>query len=263
MEIVNYLSQLFAESKSYSCINSHKSAICQTLVALGKQIFLKNYTISKFMKGVFNLRPPLPRYTFIWDVKEVLAYLSQLFPLTDLPLKELTLKCVALVALSTAHRAQTLIALDLSLMKCDNNIVTFNTRELFKTSRPKHMSPDVKIYSFHRKEICPVYTLKHYIIKTKHFRKSNKLFVSYKTFKNVTTSTIARWLRDVLTLAGIDVSKFKAHSYRSASTSAASRAGLSLAGILKTANWSSAGTFQKFYHKEIKKSANYTESVFS
>ncbi|CAC5398982.1 unnamed protein product [Mytilus coruscus] len=180
-----------------------------------------------------------------------------------LTLKELTLKCVALVALSTAHRAQTLIALDLSLMKCDNNIVTFNTKELFKTSRPKHMSPDVKICSFHTKEICPVYTLKHYIIKIKHFRKSNKLFVSYKTFKNVTTSTIARWLCDILTLAGINVSKFKAHSYRSASTSAASRAGLSLAGILKTANWSSAGTFQKFYHKEIKKSANYTESVFS
>ena len=247
---------------SYSCINSHKSAICQTLVAIGKEKFDKNPTITKFMKGVFNFRPPLPRYTFIWDVKRVLDYLSQLFPLTDLSLKELTLKCAALVALATAQRAQTLVALDISHMKCSENVFTFNIHELLKTSGPKRPSCEVKISPFTRKEMCPVYTLKYYIIKTKHIRKSKKLFISYKTFKNVTTSSLARWLREILQSAGIDISMFKAHSFRSASTSAACRAGLSVAGILKTANWSSATTFKKFYHRNIN-SNNYTESVFS
>ena len=145
------------------------------------------------MKGIFNLRPPLPRYTFIWDVKRVLDYLSQLFPLSDLSLKELTLKCAALIALATAQRAQTLVALDISHMKCHENVVTFNIQDLLKTSGPKRPSFEVIISPFTRKEICPVYTLKHYIIKTKYSRKSTKLFISYKTFKSVTTCSLARW----------------------------------------------------------------------
>ena len=130
-----------------------------------------------------------------------------------------------------------------------------------KTSRPKKPNNEVVIHPFHRKEICPVYTLKYYVIKTKGHRKSSKLFVSFKTYKKVTTSTLARWLKIVLQNSGIDISHFKAHSYRSASTSAADRAGLSVANIMKTANWSSAKTFRKFYHKNIEIIENYTEKV--
>ena len=47
--------------------------------------------------------------------------------------------------------------------------------------------------------------------------------------------------------AGIDVSHYKAHSTRAASTSAAARVGVSTAQILLTADGSSANTFSKFY----------------
>lgn len=217
------------------------------------------------MKGVFNLRLPLPKYTFIWDVNTVLGYLAHLFPLQSLSLREITLKCVALFALCTAQRAQTLIALDLKYLKCCNNVAVFEVIELLKTSRPKHHGQKVVIHPYHRKEICPVYTLKHYVLKTKGLRKSSKLFISFKTFKKITTSTIARWLRIVLQDSGIDTSVFKGHSYRSASTSAASRAGLSLDTIIKTANWSSAKTFEKYYHKTLQANLdeNYTNRVFN
>ncbi|CAG2203473.1 unnamed protein product [Mytilus edulis] len=69
------------------------------------------------------------------------------------------------------------------------------------------------------------------------------------TLKAVTSCSIARWLKLVLSNAGINVLKFKAHSYRSASSSAAKRAGISLNDILKTANWASAQTFKKFYYE--------------
>ena len=120
------------------------------------------------------------------------------------------------------------------------------------------------MYSYHNKAVCPVYTFKSYIKQTAKLRKSQKLFVSFKTFRAVTTSTIARWLKFVLSEAGIDISQFKAHSFRSASTSAASNAGVSLSDILKTANWSSASTFQRFYHKDIEThNTNYTNTDFS
>jgi hypothetical protein len=34
--------------------------------------------IKRFMKGVFNQRPALPRYQHIWDVNIVLEYLASL-----------------------------------------------------------------------------------------------------------------------------------------------------------------------------------------
>lgn len=90
-----------------------------------------------------------------------------------------------------------------------------------------------------------------YIRRTEDVRKTSYLFISYITFNRVTTSTLARWLKTVLMLAGIDDTFFKAHSYRGASTSAALASGCTLNDILNTANWASAKTFNKFYNKHI------------
>ncbi|CAH1248153.1 C16orf58 [Branchiostoma lanceolatum] len=66
----------------------------------------------------------------------------------------------------------------------------------------------------------------------------------------VGSTTIARWIKTVLELAGVDVSTYSAHSTRGASTSAAAAAGVSLTNILKAADWSRESTFQKFYRRE-------------
>ena len=82
--------------------------------------------------------------------------------------------------------------------------------------------------------------------------------MSCQTFKEVSSSTIARWLKEVLHLAGIDTSIFKAHSYRSASTSAAFSCGISLNDVLNTANWTNANTFYRFYNRETRDSFSRT-----
>ena len=64
----------------------------------------------------------------------------------------------------------------------------------------------------------------------------------------VSRSMIARWLRTCLLEAGIDTNVFKPYSIRGASCSSAAWAGISVSDILKAADWSSEGTFQKFYH---------------
>ena len=65
--------------------------------------------------------------------------------------------------------------------------------------------------------------------------------------------------------SGIDVEKFKAHSYRGASTSAAYNAGISVKDIMKTANWQSAKTFKTFYLRNIQTDENteYNRDNFS
>ncbi|CAC5398145.1 unnamed protein product [Mytilus coruscus] len=118
-------------------------------------------------------------------------------------------------------------AIYFGLISLSNHIKDAHVRigTLLKTSRPKKLNQEITVASFCKPEICPLKTLKHYILRTQNVRKSNKLFVSFKTLKAVTSCSIARWLKVVLINSGIDISKFKAHSYRSASSSAALNAG--------------------------------------
>ena len=51
--------------------------------------------------------------------------------------------------------------------------------------------------------------------------------------------------------AGIDVSIFKSHSVRGATCSKAAGVGVTTKQILEAADWSSEGTFQKFYHRNL------------
>ena len=60
--------------------------------------------------------------------------------------------------------------------------------------------------------------------------------------KLVASCTIAIWLKKTLRLAGIDVSIFPGHSVRSASTSAAAAAGVTMNDIMQAADWSSEGS---------------------
>jgi len=65
---------------------------------------------------------------------------------------------------------------------------------------------------------------------------------------SATSATIARWIKTGLSKAGIDTSIFKAHSIRSAATSAAADAGVSVTEIMETTDWTSASVFEKFYY---------------
>ena len=117
------------------------------------------------MKGYFNERPPRPRYNYTWRVSKVLDYLKTLFPLCDLSLKMLTLKVVALLALSAAPRAQTLISLHIDSMKIYEDRVSFVFHDLLKTSRP-NQNFQLNLYHIGDEKICPMHTLLHYLERT-------------------------------------------------------------------------------------------------
>ncbi len=105
--------------------------------------------------------------------------------------------------------------------------------------------------------ICPVTTLRAYVARTLPLRAAEtKLFIAtIKPHKAVTSSTIARWLKKLLEVAGIDVSTFKAHLVRGASASTASNMGITTSEILEAADWSSESIFQRFYYKSTQKTS--------
>ena len=194
-------------------------------------------------------------------VSVVLNYLSTLFPLGMLSLRILTLKLTALIALSSAPRAQTLMLLNLDCMTVMDKKVVFSFKD-FSSKQGKSFV--LELCHFDNEKLCMMHTLTHYIDRTKNYWKSSQLLISYCSFKPVTSSTIARWLKTVLFDSGIDINQYKAHSFRSAATSAAFSQGCSLSEILKTADWSSAKNFYKFYFRGMDpKNVTFSDAVLS
>lgn len=145
---------------------------------------------------------------------------------------------------------------------------TVCVKDILKTSRPGKNSIAISFQAFPENEgLCVYSTLKEYISQTDEYRKAlntSKLFISHgQPFKAVCSSTISRWLKETLKLAGIDTTIFKGHSYRSASTSKADDLGVSVDVILRAANWASTGTFSKYYKKKICDDGAFAQAVLS
>jgi len=221
------------------------------------------FLIKRFLKGVFHHRPSVPRYKFTWDVTVVLKYLATLFPLHKLSLKMLTLKVTALIALSCAPRAQTLCSMNIDYMVKEQQAVVFTFPTLLKSSRVGHTYV-LRIEHYKDEELCAMHSLLYYLRITKDTRKSSQCLVSFVTHDSVTSSTIARWLKTVLALSGIDTDIYKGHSYRMASVSGAYNKGCSLKTILETADWASDKHFRKFYYRQTgnEKTSSFVKAVF-
>ena len=93
------------KAKQYRTINSYRSAISMTHAPVDGVVVGNHPLVSRLMKGVFNSRPPQPRYAVTWDVGLVLNHIMSLGRNQDLSLKLLAYKLAALLALSNASRS--------------------------------------------------------------------------------------------------------------------------------------------------------------
>lgn len=167
-------------------------------------------------------------------------------------MKQLTLKTTMLLALLSGQRVQTLQALTIDHMSIVNDKLEFGIPTLLKQSKPgKHLST-VSFSRYPEDTVCIVKHVQMYLEETRQIRTSDKLLLSFhKPHHPVTTNTISRWIKTVLSDSGIDVSLFKAHSTRAASTSAAQANGLPIDSILEKVGWSKDSTFAKFYSRDF------------
>ena len=135
----DFLIEQFEDSKkSYSTINSYRSALSSMLLPVDGYSVGEHTVIACLLKEMFHVRPPKPRYSFTWDVNVLLTFLESWCPLSVLDLKQLTLKTAALVALVSAHRSQTLSASCIEFLNSTATgtqfVVTINN--LLKSSIP-------------------------------------------------------------------------------------------------------------------------------
>jgi len=179
-------------------------------------------------------------------------------------LRSLTLKLVGLLALISAQRVQTLQAIKLSSIKFVPDSVEIFITTNIKTSKPGIRQPCILLTRYpHEQKLCVVDTLIEYLSRTNIYRKSDQLLLSLESpYNAITTETISRWLKLLLSEANIDVSMYKAHSFRHASTSKAFQEGVSADIIFSVAGWTNnSKTFANFYNKVIDKRCNYATAV--
>ncbi len=260
--VLKFLLNLKKQGAGYSTINTARSALSGFVRLTGENTPIgSHHLVTKFMKGVFQSRPPKPRYTHIWDVNQVLDLLKKWSPVDKLNLKILTYKLCMLLALLSAPRSQTLKALDINNMAIIGGNISFYIDNILKTDKQgKRVGMEVNFSEYPPdRRLCVLRVLRKYLDVTEVIRKDNgQLFISYKhPHEPVSTDTLARWVRNILTLAGIDTRVFKAHSVRAASSSAASKF-IPIADVLKKGNWSSENTFTKFYNKPVQNNVYQT-----
>lgn len=259
--ILQFFQNLLEETNcKFGTFNSHKAALAMIL----PDGALEHQVLKRFFKGIFRSRPPNPKYESTWNPHTVLSYLESIS--TD-ELKNLSLKLVTLLLLSTGQRIQTISLIEMDNIKEDEMGIKIFIPKLIKTSAPNRPQPRL-VLPFMKENIklCVAKTLKDYIARTREFRSNNcsQLFISFRRpFGAVSKQTLSRWVKCVLKNAGIDVSMYKAHSTRHASTSLAFAKGLSIDIIRKTAGWTpSSATFARFYNRPMDQSGEFLLTVF-
>ena len=97
-------------------------------------------------------------------------------------------------------------------------------------------------------------------------RRKTHVFLSFiAPHDPVKPCTIARWLKTMMTEAGIDTSTYKAHSTRAATIAKARAQGMSVEQIVSRVQWTNAATYYKFYCREINSETgpSFEESVLT
>ena len=255
-DLLTFLMECFDSGLQYRSINVIRSTLSGTHPKIDGHLVGQHPYVVSLLKGILNKRPPKPRYSQNWDVSTVVSHLVRMGDNSELSLKHLSWKLATIFAITCPKRVSSFAHLDLNHYRPAPEGIIFTLKQT-KTTRPDEPASAIISAFPQDTRLCPVACFKQYIKSTSKLRATTdndprNLFLSYiKPHRPVSPSTIARWIRELLAEAGIDVSIFKAHSVRGASTTAAANASAPLDEILKMADWSATSTFQKFYYKPV------------
>ena len=167
--IFEFLADLFHKGFKFRTLGVYRSAISSNHETVDGFVIGKHPMMAKFMKGVFSLRPPEPKYFVTWDVRQVLDFLKTWSPAESLSLKQPTLKLVMLAALITAARSSSVNKMNLCFRYFKPHGVLFKVPGLTKCAGPKRPLQNLFLASFPPdRRLCFVNYLKQYEKVTKN-----------------------------------------------------------------------------------------------
>ena len=204
-DILEFLSASFEEGLEHSTIAGYRSALSAYHESVDGVSVGNHPIVSQLMAGIFNKRPPQPRYTFIWDVKTVVTYLITLES-GNISDKQLTYKLAMLLALTSSARAHELSCLDTRYLVRHHTGYSFSFGNVTKSARNGKLRCPIRFEHFkENKELCVCHHIDLYLQRTSLWRtgKGFLLLGLVKPHKPVKPVTIAKWILCVMTQLGL------------------------------------------------------------
>uniref|UniRef100_A0A7M5VAT9 Core-binding (CB) domain-containing protein n=1 Tax=Clytia hemisphaerica TaxID=252671 RepID=A0A7M5VAT9_9CNID len=194
--VLDYLASLYEKGYEYRTINCHRSAISAYHGKVDGFDVGKHPKVCSLLTGIFNQRPPKPRYLFVWDVDQVLGYLESLPENETLSDQLLNLKLTALLFLTSSGRCHEICYLDIRYKVKTSNSFKFYFSKVTKSWIQGKPPPVLEFKAFSSmKRMCVVSCLSDYLERTKEWRgdgQKNQLLLSHLNPHNeVKSSTIS------------------------------------------------------------------------
>ena len=262
-EYVRYVWHLYHEIfLAWSSIRMHRAAVATILEPLTSSPVSQHPMVNRFMRAVYQNRPPQRKLKPIWDVAQVLRMLMDWGPASTLDRVRVTWRLTMLLALASARRAS-----DLTLMHVGEAHM-FKSRSIWRFSlvfgakqdRPGHIPPDVILSRQSSSELCPLTNLEVYLERTETDRSQDYqlLRTTVNPFGPAARTTSRAWLSKVLQLADIEAT---GGSTRAAAATWASARAVPIATIMSAADWSSISTLSRHYIRNLPVDATATEHL--
>ena len=228
--VLRFLHAMYNDGCLYSGLCATPSALTSVVTINGFVKLSDHPLLVRYLKGIFNRHPPLPRYMHIWDINLVLTYYNRIDHNEDLEFEYLVKKIVMLFIILRARGKHALSTIYVENIVFKDDKVILLPNKTVKHSKPTRPLQPL-IYNAYRENIklCLVNCLLSYLERRKLLVNDDvkELVISYgKPHRPVGSDALSRWIKDELKLSGIDM-------------------------IMKKGCWKSESTFKYFYDKDI------------
>ena len=202
--VLAFLHGMYCNGFLYSGLCAARSALSSSITTKGYLKLSDHPPISRYLKGIYNRPPPLPKYVDIWDLTLLLKYYEQKENNDCLEFKELVKKTVILFIILGVRRKQALFTLSVdNIVLKENKFILLPSKTMKHTKVNRPLEPLIYHHYPDNEKLCIG------IRNTLVTRDIRDLIISYgKPHKPVSSETISRWIKDELSKAGVDTSVF-------------------------------------------------------
>ncbi|KAM9954705.1 hypothetical protein ACTFIW_003305 [Dictyostelium discoideum] len=253
---MGYLTHLFKHKPplAFSTINGHRSMLNQLLLLKNQTDIVNDPFITRIMTGIHKLRPSSAKYQEIWDANQVFKHLSTIKVIPKYTYTALLKKTLVLCKMFGLARSSDLVKWSFNGLIITPDSIKGVLSILELTSLDDTNS-----------QVCPVCHLSTYLRASKGRRKphsGDSVFIQNEG-KPLDVKEINIIVLSTLSSSGIDISKFKSHSTRSAMASLLLSNNVPFHVVKKMGRWKSNETVDTFYDKRIigEKSGGFLNTV--
>ncbi|KAN0033197.1 hypothetical protein ACTFIV_005208 [Dictyostelium citrinum] len=267
---MNYLTYLFnlKPPLAYSTINSHRSMLNHLLSLKNQTDISHDPFITRIMTGIHKLRPASAKYNEIWDANLVFRYLSTINIYPRFTFSALLHKTLVLCKMFGLARSSDLVKWSFKALKVTTDSIkgpVINAKEQRNTKNADISILELTSLEDANLSVCPVRHLATYLRSSskKRTSKSGDSVFIQADGTPLQVDDINKVVISTLSKSGIDVTKFKSHSTRSAMASLLLSNNIPFHVVKKMGRWKSNDTVDTFYDKKIigEKSGGFLNTV--